>query len=152
MEITNIRTRVPAPDSQVLVSLPNTSTLVSNDENTLNLLGRASSDGKELNQNKLKSNRILTPKRYTIFSSFNTRTLSPTGRFEELVSNSISFKNDIIAVQEHRYYHPNETLKHHKLDQFLLITSSASKNSVNATIGGVGVFAVPKSQQQPREY
>ena len=142
MEFTNIRTRVPAPDSQVFMSLPNASSVVLNDENTQNLSRRVSSDGEDSNQHKPK---ILTPKRHTIFSSFNTRTLSPTGRFEELVSNSISYDNDIIAVQEHRYYHPNENLKYHKLDQFQLITSSATKNSINATVGGVGFLLSPRA-------
>ena len=132
MEFTNYRTRVQAPDSQVL-NLPNTPSHVLNDEIASNLPRQASSDGEERGPN-----RILSQKRYTFFSSFNARTLSPTGRFEELVSNSSMHHLDVIAVQEHRFYHPKETLKYHKSGKFQFITSSGCKNSVNATIGGVG--------------
>ena len=140
MENTNNRTRVSAPAILDPVSSPNTS-VVFDDKNAPNLSRQASSDGEEAVQN----NRILSPKRYTIFSSFNVRTLSPKGSFQELVSSSLSYNTDIIAVQEHRFYHPKETLKYLKCDQFQLITSSAYKNSINATIGGVGFLLSPKA-------
>ena len=116
MEFTNYRTRVQAPDSQVF-NLPNTPSHVLNDDIAPNLSRRASSDGEKTGLINA-TNRILSQKSYTFFCSFNARTLSPTGRFEELVSNSSMHHLDIIAVQEHRFYHPKEALKYQKSGKF----------------------------------
>ena len=45
-----------------------------------------------------------------------------------------------MAIQEHSVIH-EEPLKHHSLgDNWLLITSSATWNTRNAAIGGVGIL------------
>ena len=49
----------------------------------------------------------------------------------------------MIAIQEHRLVH-EEPLKHHSLgDNWLLITSSATRNTMHAAIGGVGILLKP---------
>ena len=53
----------------------------------------------------------------------------------------------IICIQEHRYYHKGLELKYHEtVNGWTLITASAWKNTVNATIEGVGIlFSTLKS-------
>ena len=55
------------------------------------------------------------------------------------------FGIDIIAIQEHRFYHPDDNLKYHDVGSYQLVTSSASKNSVNATVGGIGFLLSQKA-------
>ena len=81
---------------------------------------------------------IVSCKNSTIFSTFNAHTLAPRGRLQELGLNADLLSIDIIAVQEHRLYHPDDTLKYHDIGSYQLVTTSASKNSVNATVGGIG--------------
>ena len=52
---------------------------------------------------------------------------------------------DIIAIQEHRKFHPNDNLHHSSHSSYQPVTSSATKNSVNATVGGVGFPLSPKA-------
>ena len=52
---------------------------------------------------------------------------------------------DIICVQKHCFFH---LLKHHDIgNDWLLVTSSAVKNTVNATIGDVGILLSPNAQK-----
>ena len=47
----------------------------------------------------------------------------------------------ITCLQEHRIIHPDENVKHQSLgNNWTLVTSSAVKNSINATIGRVGLL------------
>ena len=43
----------------------------------------------------------------------------------------------IVAVQEHRRVH-EEVIKYERLDNHLIVTSTARRNSVHAAVGGVG--------------
>ena len=52
---------------------------------------------------------------------------------------------DIICIQEHRYTH-NEDIKYHDTGNgWTLATVSVWKNSVNATVGGVGILMGPRA-------
>ncbi|XP_029633813.1 craniofacial development protein 2-like [Octopus sinensis] len=82
---------------------------------------------------------------HTILSTLNARTLGPLGRLEELGANAESHGIDIIAVQEHRFYHPDNILKYHQVGSYQLVTSSASKNTVNSTVGGIGFLLSSKA-------
>ncbi|XP_036369762.1 uncharacterized protein LOC118768073 [Octopus sinensis] len=64
---------------------------------------------------------------------------------EELGANAESHGIDIIAVQEHRFYHPDNILKYHQVGSYQLVTSSASKNTVNSTVGGIGFLLSSKA-------
>ena len=50
---------------------------------------------------------------------------------------------DIICIQKHRYTHSEDIKYHDSGNGWMLATVSAWKNSVNATIGGVGMLIGP---------
>ena len=52
---------------------------------------------------------------------------------------------DIIAIQEHRFYHPDDARKYQTIGSHELVSSSAWKNSVNASVGGVGFLLLSKA-------
>ena len=113
-----------------------------------NLIRRASPDGEESGPNQQTSNKhIVNCTKRTIISSFNARTLGPIGRLEELTESTKSQEIDIVAVQEHRFYHPDDILKYHQVGSYQLVTSSASKNSSNASVGGVGFLLSSKASK-----
>ncbi len=76
-------------------------------------------------------------------STFNTRTLNPLSRMHELVHAADLHKNDIICLQEHRQHH-QDLLSSRIINKFQLITASSTKNSINASVGGVGFLISPK--------
>ena len=81
-------------------------------------------------------------------STFNARTLTSDSQIGELVAAAASHKQDIICIQEHRYHHTDLHLKHHDVgNNWTLITSSAWKNSTNASIGGIGMLLSPMAQK-----
>ena len=74
---------------------------------------------------------MLKSKRAIYISTFNVQTLNRPAKLNELVYNAQKFNISIIAIQEHRLIH-EEPLKHHSLgDNWLLITSSATRNTMN---------------------
>ena len=79
-------------------------------------------------------------------STFNTRTLNPISRKHELVNAACLHQNDIICIQEHRQFH-QESLRFERIDSYQLITASATKNSCNASVGGVGFLLSPRVQK-----
>ena len=131
----------PAPASPDSVSYLDAASAESYDGATPNPIGRAVPDRKEpvstTTSSKSLRNYLINCRDNTIVSSLNTRTLVPLGRLNELTNNAKTQGIDIIAIQEHRFYHPNDTLKYHQLDTYQLVTSSASKNAANASVGGV---------------
>ena len=128
-----------SPDSSGPDSDHNTHTSVLNDGGTSNLSRRVSLDGEESGYILLTSkSQIVSCKKQAIIRSFNARTLGPLGRLEELAECSKSQNIDILAIQEHRFHHPNDVLKYHQAGSFQLVTSSAPKNSGNSSVGGVG--------------
>ena len=115
-----------------------------------NPFGRAFPDREEPVPKKSPSSKplsqcIINCKENTIISSFNERTLAPLGHLNELSHNAKSQGIDIIAIQEHRFYHPDNIVKYKQIDSFNLITSSAIKNTRNASIGGVGFLLSSKA-------
>ena len=80
-----------------------------------------------------------------MISTFNVQTLNRTTKLNVLVYNAQKFNISIIAIQKHRLIH-EEPLKHHSLgDNWLLITSSATQNTMNAAMGGVGILLDPRA-------
>ena len=79
-------------------------------------------------------------------STFNSRTLNPISRMHELAHAASLNNNDIICIQEHRQHH-QDLLSSQFINRFQLITASATKNTVNATVGGVGFLISPKAQK-----
>ena len=70
-------------------------------------------------------------------ATFNMRTGKENWRFHELIHHMEAQGICIIAVQEHRRVH-TETIKYERIDNHLLITTSAWRNSALAAVGDVG--------------
>ena len=156
MEFTINCTRVPLQQGTTLYGIPVEERLAPdfsgsvsehassddfNDGTALNLPRRVVPD--RLESVPTPNKHLINCKNITIISSFNTRTLGPLGRLEELSNSAKSQQIDIIAVQEHRFYHPDDLLKYHKADSYQLVTSSSWKNSANASVGGIGFLLSP---------
>jgi exonuclease III len=96
----------------------------------------------------LKNNtHFLKPTQKLLISSFNTRTLNGNTQLNELTASASHYQHDIVCVQEHRFFHDNISIKQHPTgNSWTLFTSSATKNNVNASIGGVGFLLSPKAQ------
>ena len=58
---------------------------------------------------------------------------------------AVEHKIDIICIQEHRYTHTEDIKYHDTGNGWTLATVSAWKNSVNATVGGVGMLIGPRA-------
>ena len=76
--------------------------------------------------------------------TFNDRTLTRIGQPLELTTSAIDHNIDIICIREHRYLN-NEDIKYHDTGNgWTFVSAFAWKNSVNATIGGVGMLIEPQ--------
>lgn len=107
--------------------------------------GQAASDG-DGNRPTLQSKKhLINCSNQTIISSLNARTLRPKGRLEELAENAKLHSIDILAIQEHRFYHPDDILQYHSISSYQLVTSSATKTSKNSSVGGVGFLLSSKA-------
>ena len=94
---------------------------------------------------ELIQQKLLKYRRTIQIATFNVRTLNRIGQLPELTASAIEHKIDIICIQEHRYTH-NEDIKYHDTGNgWTLATVSAWKNSVNATVGGVGILMGPRA-------
>ena len=92
--------------------------------------------------------QLLKGKQITYISSYNARTLTNGSQSGELTAAANQHNHDIICIQEHRIFHDDCILKHHDMGKrWLLATSSAIKNSINASIGGVGLLLSPKAKK-----
>ena len=94
------------------------------------------------------NNHLLKCKKSNLISTFNTQTLNSSLKMGEITAQADKYGIDIICIQEHRLYHEEIILKHNNVGKmWTFITSSAWKNSINATIGGIGVLLSPKAQK-----
>ena len=87
--------------------------------------------------------KLLKCKQAIQIATFNVRTLNRIGQLLELTVSSIDHNIDIICIQEHRYTHSEDIKYHNSGNGWMLATASAWKNSVNAMIGGIGMFIRP---------
>ena len=71
--------------------------------------------------------------------------LGSSGQLPELIASAVEHKIDIICIQEHRYTHTEDIKYHQTGNGWTLATVSAWKNSVNATVGGVGMLIGPRA-------
>ena len=89
--------------------------------------------------------KLLKCKQAIQIATFNVRTLNRIGQLPELTTSAVEHKIDIICIQEHRCTH-TEDIKYNKTGNgWTLATVSALKNSVNATVGGVGMLIGPRA-------
>ena len=89
--------------------------------------------------------KLLKCKQTIQIATFNVRTLNRIGQLPELTASAVEHKIDIICIKEHRYTH-TENIKYPETGNgWTLATASAWKNSVNATVGGVGMLIGPRA-------
>ena len=82
---------------------------------------------------------------WTAETAKSTRTLNRIGQLSELTASAVEHKIDIICIQEHRYTHTEDIKYHETGNGWMLVTVSAWKNSVNASVGGVGILLGPRA-------
>ena len=161
MNVTINGTRVPIPSGTIFDGMPleigptpasigleshHVSSTETNDGATLNPTGRSALDRDEDRPpSPLNTPKLLKCNRKPVFSTFNVRTLGPNGRLNEQVHCAQANTIDIIAVQEHRFYHPDDPIQYKTIGKYQLITSSGTKNASNATVGGVGFLVSAKA-------
>ena len=94
---------------------------------------------------ELKQEKLLKCKQTIQIATSNVRTLNRIGQLPELTASAIEHKIDIICIQEHRYTHTKDIKYHETGNGWTLATVSAWKNSVNATVGGIGILIGPRA-------
>ena len=118
-----------------------------NDGVALNPPGRVASDMEG------RRSKFVTCRKNVLISTFNALTLFPSGsqfpssRLTELVLSAKQQKIDIIAIQEHRLYHPDTDIQYTQIEDYQLVTASCVKNSINSSIGGVGFLLSPRAME-----
>lgn len=120
----------------------------SNEEGLLNpdLTGRASSDQERFDHPK--PTKLLKCTKPLVLSTFNVRTLNGPSQLNELVLSMSNHSIDIIALQEHRIFHPNDTLLYSSNSSFQLVTSSATKELCKRIYRGCRFSTFAKGKQQ----
>ena len=78
--------------------------------------------------------KLLKCKQTIHIATFNVRTLNRIGQLPELTASAVEHKIDIICIQEHRYTHTKDIKYHETGNGWTLVTVSAWKNSVNASV------------------
>ena len=71
---------------------------------------------------------------------FNVGTLNIIKQLQEQTESAIEHNIDIICIQEHRYTDSEDIKYHDTGNGWTLATVSAWKNSVNVTVGRVGIL------------
>ena len=99
----------------------------------------------EKSATELKQPKLLKCKQTIQIAIYNVRTLNRIGQLPELTASAVEYKIDIICIQEHRYTHTEDIKYRDTGNGWTLATVSAWKNSVNATVGGVGMLIGPRA-------
>ena len=99
----------------------------------------------EKSATEIKRQKLLKYKQTLQIATFNVRTLNRIEQLPELIASAVEHKIDIICIQEQRYTHIEDIKYHETGNGWSLVTVSAWKNSVNATVGGVGLLIGPRA-------
>ena len=91
-----------------------------------------------------RKQKLLKCKQTIQIATFNVRTLNRIGQLSELTASAVEHKIDVICIQEHRYTHTEDIKYHETGNGWMLVTVSAWKNSVNVSVGGVGMLIGPR--------
>ena len=88
--------------------------------------------------------KIIDCKAATLISSCNVRSLKSKERMGELTSLAKEKRIDILCIQEHYIYYENVDTQMKGMGKGrVLAVSSGTKNTVNSTVGGVGILKSP---------
>ena len=97
----------------------------------------------EKSATELKQQKLLKCKQTIQIAIFNVRTFNRIGQLPELTASALEHKIDIICIHK---YTDSEHIKYHETGNGrTLATVSAWKNSVNATVGVVGMLIGPRA-------
>ena len=99
----------------------------------------------EKSATELKRPKLLKCKQTLQIAIFNVRTFNRIGQLPELIASAVEHKIDIICIQEHRCTHTKDIKYHETGNGWSLVTVSAWKNSVNATVGAVELLIGPRA-------
>ena len=99
----------------------------------------------EKSATELKQQKLLKCKQTIQIATFNMTTLNRIGQIPELTESAVEHKIDIICIQEHRYTHTENNKYHDTGIGWTLATVPVWKNSVNSTVGGVGMLIGPRA-------
>ena len=105
-----------------------------------------------------KDRNLLKCKKNLKVATLNVRTLEVKNteledinqnfKLGELAAEAELSEIDILCIQEHRILHEDTDFKYHNVGKgWVLVTSSAWKNSVNASNGGVGLLLSPRANK-----
>ncbi len=105
-----------------------------------------------------KDRNLLKCKKNMKIATLNVRTLevkntelediSQNFKLGELAAEAELSEIDILCIQEHRILHEDADFKYHNVGKgWVFVTSSAWKNSVNASNGGVGFLLSPRANR-----
>ena len=134
MTVQTRSTRVKAPAKPRFQSRTIQSPSLTNEVSTSTPSGRVDTD---IDPRK-ESPKFLKPTSNLCITTFNARTLSKEFYLEELLHSIENHSLALTSIQEHRFSH-DEPIKYHKLSsEYTFITSSATVNDCNASVGGVG--------------
>ena len=107
----------------------------SHEVDTLTPTGRVTAD----KRSDTRSPKFIRTTSELYLTTYNTCTLTKEFYFSELVNSMEKHNLHIVCIQEHRLSH-SEPIKYHQLSsEKTLITSSATLNHSNASVGGVGI-------------
>ena len=88
--------------------------------------------------------KIIDCKAATLISSFNVRSLKSKEKMGELTALAEEKRIDILCIQENHIYHENVDIQMKDMGKgWVLAMSSGTKNTVNSTVGGVGILMSP---------
>ena len=80
--------------------------------------------------------------------TFHVRTLKRIDQFLELTESALEHNINMICVPEHRFHNCELEIKyHHTGNWWMFISASAWRNSVNATLVGVGMLLSPHARK-----
>ena len=83
-------------------------------------------------------------------ATYNANTVREEARLEELVHCAEDRGVEILAVQEHRRVHTDQTINYRRVGGRTFITSSAWRNDAQAATGGVGLMVSPQARKALR--
>ena len=83
-------------------------------------------------------------------ATYNANTVREEARLEELAHCAEDRGVEILAVQEHRRVHTDQTINYRRVGGRTFITSSAWRNDAQAATGGVGLMVSPQARKALR--